>query len=456
MRLILPSLLLVCVLCLLQQAFAVKFEGVISDSGREDDFVYIGKFCFDYTTGKQRTLPGGAVDLTLHSYDGNAIKGAEGLEFWLFDDEDSSWPAMRFKDIPCSERYKFSRGVFPVTFKKDESGRMSYHRVFDISQHLRPRTWWFVLGSCSGSFGNLHYDVHAYNTLVKPLQRELGTNERYLPMILQLSLAAYLAIAVWHVYGLFVRREDSGHTGTLFGTANRRLHQIIQLFTVSLGVMFASVLMKLLHELLLALNGWGMVWLDRLADVCDILARVQLTMLIMLLGAGWAVSVTSLRDRKQIISALACFGGLYITLIAGKFFLADTHYVRLPVWALAILDAAMAGWCLIALWFASTVLRSYLREYKAHRRMLYKRLGIAYTLWFLADPAIVLVSQLVDPWVREQIVEAVNMATGIAAYAGMCYLLQPAVSKHFLIIDKVTNQEFQEDEAVIGEDDQGL
>jgi hypothetical protein len=69
------------VLCLLQQAFAVKFEGVISDSGREDDFVYIGKFCFDYTTGKQRTLPGGAVDLTLHSYDGNAIKGAEGLEF---------------------------------------------------------------------------------------------------------------------------------------------------------------------------------------------------------------------------------------------------------------------------------------------------------------------------------------------------------------------------------------
>ena len=434
---------------------AVKFDGVISDSAYEDNFVYIGKFSFDYTTGEKHSLPAGAVDLTLTSYDGKGIQGAEGLEFWLFDDEDTSWPAMRFKDVPCNERYKYSRGVFPITFKKDKEGMLKYHRIFDISQHIRPRTWWFILGSCKGKFGNLHYNVHAYNTQVKPLHRELGTNERHLPLILQVSLASYLFLALWHVYGLFVRREENGNDGTLFGTANRRLHQVIQLFTVSLGVMAASVLMKLLHYSLLSMNGWGVVWLDRLGDVCDVLARVQLTMLLMLLGAGWTVSVTTLRSRKSILTALGSFGAVYILLLSSKFFLADTHYVHLPVWAMFILDTALAGWCVIALWFAGTVLRSYLREYKPHRRALYLRLGIGYTLWLLSEPAVVVVSQLVDPWVREQIVETVATCTAVAAYAGLCYLLQPAVSKHYLIIDKVTNQDLdEEDVAIIG--DEGL
>lgn len=157
-------LLIVTFVSLLSVGEGAVFRGTVVDSSKSHEFVYLGKFCFDYTTGPNHHKPGGLLEVDLTPLDTpesstsssspspqgaklttlstsptssssspssthqpGTVTGAEGLQLWIFDDEAQSWPSLKFEGVACRDRMKYARGVFDIDFKKDQQGIVCRH-----------------------------------------------------------------------------------------------------------------------------------------------------------------------------------------------------------------------------------------------------------------------------------------------------------------------------------------
>jgi len=209
----------------------------------------------------------------------------------------------------------------------------------------------------------------------------------------------------------------------------------VQLFTLSLVLMTLSLFFKQAHTSLYALNGAGIRVLDRLADVVDAVSRVQLTMLIMLLGSGWTISAAAATNKRLILCSLGTFGLLYVILLVIRFLTLDTNYVEVPLPLVIVLNCITVAWVGLAGWFVQTVVASYNKEYKPQKRAMYLRLGFVYTFWLLCEPAVVLLTQLLSPWVRDKIIIGVEGPLSIVAYGWMAFLLWPTRASEYFMLD---------------------
>lgn len=81
----------------------------------------------------------GVVSLEIHPLDENKpVVGVNALQLWMYDDEESSWPSIKFKDMGCKERRARARGVFSLARWFDAKKQAMKH-AFEISEHQRPR-----------------------------------------------------------------------------------------------------------------------------------------------------------------------------------------------------------------------------------------------------------------------------------------------------------------------------
>jgi len=236
--LLLLSLALILLLAPLPSLAAVS-HGVITSS-QSQEFTFLNKFCFDHFTGDP-PQPAGAVELVLTAADPAQPLDVDGLQFWMFDDEDSSWPAMPRGRLTCLERERFSRGVFPIALAPAQAdsaedgvkaGQMVYRHVFDISQKIRPRTWWFGLVNCHRPVANIKWRLHAYNLHTRALYKEFGVNERHVSFMYPAFFAAFLIITAAHIYGLWTQSDalapsqSVGATAAAVGSSFFRTHQV--------------------------------------------------------------------------------------------------------------------------------------------------------------------------------------------------------------------------------------
>jgi hypothetical protein len=233
------------------------------------------------------------------------------------------------------------------------------------------------------------------------------------------------------VYGIWAQRDVLSAAER----SNFKVHQIVQLFTVSLLLMTTSLFLKQVHTSLFAINGYGIALLDRVGGVLDVISRVQLTMLIMLLASGWTISVAAAKNKRIILCALGTFGLLYVALLGARFLTLETNYVNIPMGLAVVLSLITVAWVLLALWFAITVFNSFRREYKPQQRSMYLRLGFVYTFWLMCEPTVVLLTQLLSPWVRDKVIVSVQVPLSIVAYGWMAYLLWPSRASSYFMLD---------------------
>src|SRR5690606_36052756 len=108
--------------------------GTVTNSSDYSNFVYLSKFCYDYTTGVLHDTPGGAVELRISPLDPTKPVLDKSLHFWMFDDEASSWPALKFKGATCKSLIKSARGVFQITLDPQVCGH--FLSIFLMSSYL--------------------------------------------------------------------------------------------------------------------------------------------------------------------------------------------------------------------------------------------------------------------------------------------------------------------------------
>lgn len=440
---LLSHLLFVCTLLVaaaVQLSQGAVFSGYIADSRNEQGFAYMGKFCFDYTVGAQRNLPAGEVHIEIKiPMHGQASPPAEfndgikGLQFWMFDDEESSWQSLR-PGMTCNQKGSKARDTFGINewWRDPLTNDMVYRHKFDISEHIRPRTWWFVLANCGDPFGHLHWELKMKNLNAHVLNKEFGVGEYNLPVIYLFALFAVAGITAFHFQGIYFSPPEDMTEEAL---ANFRSHFLVRLFGYSLIALTAALFMKEFHLMVYAFDGKGNPFFDHIHDLADVAAKLTLSLLLMLMANGWTISSVRIKEREKILIALACFGSLYVLLLITKFYMRDSWLVYVPGTLSMFLNLLTFSWCTLAGWFLYTILQTYQAEYKDNKKQLYMVLAVIYTVWLASEPVGVLLVEWLDPWVRDKIVVMVTSFTTTLAYGYMAWVMSPVRASEYFILD---------------------
>lgn len=194
----------------------------------------------------------------------------------------------------------------------------------DFTFHIRsPKTefYYLFLMSCTrnGSLNckwasteevNIEYDISLVNQL--PNNSIFYNNE--FPYNLQGTLTLQIVFIV--SYSVLIGVHFLLHSRLCVKDHHRySMHLLVKLFSVSLVLEFVYVILELIHSLVYAGNGHGVVTLKYLGEVANQFSDWLLILVVILVGKGWQVTTSSLRWSK----VTAVIWGTYILFSAVYF-----------------------------------------------------------------------------------------------------------------------------------------
>eukprot|EP01006_Ploeotia_vitrea_P037471 TRINITY_DN66132_c2_g1_i1.p2 TRINITY_DN66132_c2_g1~~TRINITY_DN66132_c2_g1_i1.p2 ORF type:complete len:375 (+),score=170.14 TRINITY_DN66132_c2_g1_i1:412-1536(+) len=343
-------------------------------------------------------------------------KRPEDLKLYVFDDQDSSWPAVYGrKDLSCAQKIARARNVTTVSW--DKGGRWKMRAR--IHEHVRPRFWYLVAANCNG-FEQLFYEVSFINQ-GSAWDKEFGVNERGLNTLFVLFFLIYMALTLVHSYGIHKLWPSEV------------LHPIVKLLTAAITLQFFAVFFYLVHYGSFVGNGYGMPPLHAAAEVLQVMARLVFTLQLILIAQGWTISTDELRNRASLHTLFGLTVLAYGALVLWNMTTRDpasTLYVyeSWPGVLLIALDIVMG------LWFVKAIVSSHNDEDDESKRYFYRLIGFCYVLFFFTLPAVVLAAHNLQPWVREKTVTTISLLVVTLDYVLMAVLLWPTrAHKYFSI-----------------------
>lgn len=464
-------LLFVCWLCLCVTHSAI-IKGFIKNS---PGFEFVGKFCFDFTG--QDIPHAGFLEAHVTTAPGeDPVKnGLNKLSVLFFDDETTSWETILNTNKACKDKLGLAKGHFDVDLK----GEKMYHGSSWIAQHIRPRFWYVVLANCEG-FTNVEYAVHFVNVNRGVTNREFGTNDQGINWIYLTFGCVFTFFVLKHLTGLSGHVDDSpensrgtnkkkkhklddngdvndnidelsdGETegllsGNSSGTAgitnarqlccsclNTGLHPIFKLFTAALVWAYVGIVAMTVHTWAFAFGGIGYPTLIFFEQCCLVISRMCFLCLLMLLAKGWTISSNTLTGANAILAVVAGFGLINFLTVAWESSLdLRSPLSEVPFLLRMVMHAETVAWVGFGVWFAHTMRASYQDEYKPAKQSLYTQLGVIYIPWIISTPVILVLSELLNPWVRAKIVAGCSLSFMFFGYAVMAYLLWPSRASEY-------------------------
>eukprot|EP00455_Lapot_gusevi_P053690 TRINITY_DN8435_c0_g1_i8.p1 TRINITY_DN8435_c0_g1~~TRINITY_DN8435_c0_g1_i8.p1 ORF type:complete len:225 (+),score=64.64 TRINITY_DN8435_c0_g1_i8:109-783(+) len=207
-----------------------------------------------------------------------------------------------------------------------------------------------------------------------------------------------------------------------------------------LTVHMVGLFILMLHFMVFTNNGIGIILLQRAGDCLLALSHIGFILLLLLLAQGWTITTIELTHKKQLLAIVSALFISYLLLFVWNWMAFDPastlyFYSSIPGALLVVVD------CVVGVCFIYRILVSVkgLAEQAASgsdedKTPMFRALGIAYGIWFFTLPFIVLVSLLLEPWVRERIVTLIAMVVTTVAYSGLLFLLWPTrASRYFKI-----------------------
>ena len=81
---------------------------------------------------------------------------------------------------------------------------------------------------------------------------------------------------------------------------------------------------------------------------------------------------------------------------------------------------------LFSAWFAYLALKSYKAEDNPVKKSLFLKLGLFYFPWVFGNPFVFFLTLILDPWVRDITIAAVELILTLAGYSFLGFLLWPS------------------------------
>jgi hypothetical protein len=224
----------------------------------------------------------------------------------------------------------------------------------------------------------------------------------------------------------------------MFYRAQKYVHPLIKLFTISLVLQWFYCFVKLIHYVKFVRDGKGVPAADIAGDVIEVIARMSFVFILMLLASGWTISKDKqgVEGRWAILILLPLLFIVWVIVLAYSYLETPPEDVDIPSDVEALQLVLLACWFLLAAWFISRTFFAWRGEDNPVKKTLYGRMGLLYGIWFLGLPTVFTFSLLLDPWVREKIVVGVDISITLIGYIAGAFLLWPSRAEEYFMVEK--------------------
>ncbi|XP_051562069.1 integral membrane protein GPR180 [Myxocyprinus asiaticus] len=305
-----------------------------------------------------------------------------------------------FDNLSCLERV--SAAQISIHLSKEENNQT-------IPQQSTPQLWHVMYAdryTCQdGQIDGVFEDVHFQITLLNPdaegnpldhfSAEEAGLHSFYFLLIL-----AYFIASCIYVQPLWQALSKGGPMLT-----------VLKVLSAVLLLQGVSVLLNYIHMARYARDGVGTPLMGSLAELCDLIAQVQMLYMLLSLCVGWSLSRCRKSQCKPLQwdstpgSTALALGGVIAQgalLIWEQF--EDTEHHSFHA------HGSVAGWLLmalrvaLALFLASVLYQIIAAERSTLKRDFYLTFAKGCFLWFLCHPVLVLFSVLLNEHQREKVI----------------------------------------------------
>lgn len=406
---------------------AVRLQGTLP-VGPGNFSSFVGKFSFDQSVviGNDSFGLSGKVKVSIH-LEGSWADYAGELYFMVFDDEVQHWNeglmgSTRSPTNGCDLRAQSSR-FFRVNEKSEQ-----HEHTFLITEKLRPRYWYFVVGGCdghsgvapepfpSGDFGlRLQYQIHAVNGGSTPRgEEEFSFDQQGLIKVHQ-GAAAGFAIAL--LACLWATRWGRGAQ-----EAAIKSHPYSQLLLLSLTASLCSELLGVAYYASVASDGFGFRRVQFVGKLAAVVANCDVFLITMLASTGWGIFRVGLLNRRSLLGAIFLTGALFVGCelhAQGSTADASTQlYTYQSTAGLLVLALKVLIFC----WFACTLRATVAEESSRGKRWFFGLLAATTSLWSLMVPVTVSLAFLVSPCWRYKVVTTAEIAARLLTQAALAWL----------------------------------
>eukprot|EP01086_Lenisia_limosa_P009903 TRINITY_DN33641_c0_g1_i1.p1 TRINITY_DN33641_c0_g1~~TRINITY_DN33641_c0_g1_i1.p1 ORF type:complete len:420 (-),score=81.00 TRINITY_DN33641_c0_g1_i1:21-1280(-) len=395
--------ILLCLLSVLTEA--KRSEGRLKSDRK---FTYLDKFCFS-DEGP------GEINWSLKVEQ-------PGTLLCYYTDESDSWDKVYHSTLSCEEQIALSVNTSRTGHKcqaipeigpegEPHKGSMRIH------DHTRPHYWFLALLNCKNEITVDHYNLHFTNP-GGMFKMEISFDYQGLIFVHGIAAILYITMAVFQAKAIRAYIEAGG------------VHPVIQILTALVGCEIVCNLLYFFHYCIYTQDGIGLPSFNFLGDVFDIITDVILLFLLLILAHGWTISTNTLRNSSAIFGGSAVFAFLYILT-----FLVDA----------ATRDPASNDWIyvnsagaflqvfrmVVGAWFAYALVETRKHENSDVKRDFYRKFGIIYGIWFLSTPVLLVVSTMLDDWVRMKVVITVYIITGLISEGCLVFLFYPTRASEY-------------------------
>lgn len=420
---------------------AVRLEGTLPlIPGNFSSF--IGKFSFDQSvaTGNDSVDLSGKLKVNIN-LDGSWDDYTGELYFMVFDDEAQHWnedlmASTRSPTSGCELRAQSSR-----YFRVNSFSSQKQH-TFLITEKLRPRYWYFVIGGCdghphagrhghthsrrsgefpeplpSGDLGlRLQYRIHAVNGGSTPRgEEEFSFDHQGLIRVHQGAAGGFALTLLACLWTTRWRRGAQDVVAT-------KSHPYMQLLLLSLVASLCSELLGCVYYASVASDGFGFQRVQFVGKLAAVVANCDVFLITMLAGTGWAIFRVGLMNRRSLMGSIFLAGALFVgcELHAQRSFVdASTElYTYQSLAGLFVLALKVFIFC----WFACTLRATVAEESSKGARWFFGMLAATTSLWSLMVPVTVVLAFLVSPCWRYKVVTTAEIAARLLTQAVLTWL----------------------------------
>eukprot|EP00927_Polykrikos_kofoidii_P012557 TRINITY_DN15422_c0_g1_i1.p1 TRINITY_DN15422_c0_g1~~TRINITY_DN15422_c0_g1_i1.p1 ORF type:complete len:482 (-),score=82.32 TRINITY_DN15422_c0_g1_i1:184-1629(-) len=388
---------------------------------------FVGKFCFDFSPGKELSAGTFRVDFGGRVRE-NALPGStprDSMEgrLWLmvFDDEIDRWPAVgeNLDSITCQEARAHANhaAAFSLPLQKQP---FEWSQTVAVSEGLRPRFWYFAVFNCGAEvLSPVSFKLHTQNSL-EGVEAEFGMDMQGSLAVESLFFCLFLGVVSTAFYATSTR------TARLVA-GQGRLPPLLGFVKASCACSTIGCLLKAFHYHVYRADGQGLVFVELVGTVFACAAKGILTVLQFFIAKGWALVTQEgqYSTRCSIMVLLLCSNALTIGAEVHERYFRDesTQFYMYEDWT-GNLILCVNLTLLLGAWVSTS--QAIGNETMREVRVFYIMSAAGCTVYFGTLPVIHVVASYLDPWVVRKYIQRAELVSRLLASLVLLRCLWPS------------------------------
>jgi hypothetical protein len=406
--------LLVCIApFLVHQNAALLSKGSIVLPPRKP--VFLSKFCFDFAAH------GGTTPGSIHMEFSDESQKTGTYDVVVFDDQAESFPdESAYHDWKCdSQRLakasKFQRSI--------NTSVPLWKTTMTIDERIRPRWWYVALLDCSGVERKIEYTLHMLNPRLG--WRKEFSIDQCGPVSLGLFLLAYIVLACSQLWAI---------TQTTSVAQSKHPLRLLLLSAISFAAF--GLLAFALDAALFMRSGESIRRLHMFGKILKSFSKLIMTSMLLLLSQGICITQHFKFQDLGLLHMLAPFFAVCFAFETwGEYAQSRTYATGFVYCTWYGAGLVLGDLCLLGIYLVN-LRGSYASSLDAEKRNFYLRWGTLYSSAFVALPFATVLSMIVAPWVRSEVMFILTNSVHILLLILLVIGLWPERMHTFFCIDQ--------------------